>query len=97
MAGKNEIKRVHGLPDDFILPDSYVTGTEILGQGVLYRPFKEIFKQIKAFISGDSSSKLETILCKLGYNELRIKAFMSKLDFANLPLVTERLEKLVAV
>ena len=97
MAGKNEIRRVHGIPDDFVLPESYTTATEILGQGVLYRPFKHILDAIHGFLKGDSMDKLKNILMRLGYSSEKIESYIEKIGSGNIALITSRLEKMLPV
>jgi site-specific DNA-cytosine methylase len=50
--GHREAAKVHGLPDDFILPATYQKGMQIIGQGVLYRPFRKIAQSILSFMEG---------------------------------------------
>ena len=52
-CGVKEAKRMHGMPNDFLLPESYTKAMQVLGQGVLYRPFKLIFETIKNFLLED--------------------------------------------
>lgn len=46
-CGAQEAKKLHGFPEDFVLPESQTKAMQILGQGVLYRPFKLISESIK--------------------------------------------------
>lgn len=49
---KRELARIHGLPDDFILPEAKGTAGEIVGQGVSYEVFNTVAKSVKRHLQG---------------------------------------------
>lgn len=49
---KRELARIHGLPDDFILPEAKSTAGEIVGQGVVYEVFNTVAKSVRHHLQG---------------------------------------------
>lgn len=46
MLTVDEIKRLHGVPDDYQLPESYRDAVEVLGQGVVVDAFQKVIAQL---------------------------------------------------
>lgn len=42
----DEIRRLHGVPDSYVLPDSYKDAVEVLGQGVIVDAFEKVIERL---------------------------------------------------
>ena len=56
MLRPREVARIHGFPDSMALPASATTSYEVLGQGVCYRPFRELGISLGKWISNGMNS-----------------------------------------